>query len=60
MIDSNTKQKAQELKREYMRQWKSKNRDKVKQYQERYWERKAEQIQKESEAINRGDDHAEN
>lgn len=33
--------KAKELKRQYEREWRRKNKDKVKAAQERYWERKA-------------------
>ncbi len=42
---------AKELRREYGRQWRKKNRDKVKAAQERYWEKKA---QREEVAENEG------
>lgn len=38
-------EKARALKREYQRQWREKNPEKVVQYQEAYWERKARQQQ---------------
>lgn len=34
---------AKEARRAYKREWQRKNRDKVKQYQENYWNRKAQQ-----------------
>jgi len=39
--DKEVQDKARELKREYMRAWKEKNANKNKQYQIKYWERKA-------------------
>ena len=38
MLDS----KADEMRREYLRQWRRDNRDKVRQYNKNYWQRKAE------------------
>lgn len=35
--------KAKEARREYKRRWNAANKDKVKEYQERYWAKKAEQ-----------------
>lgn len=37
----NTKEKALELQRNYQREWRRKNKDKVKKYNKTYWERKA-------------------
>lgn len=34
-------EKARELRRQYKREWNRKNKDKVRQAQERYWTRKA-------------------
>jgi hypothetical protein len=34
-------EKAAELRREYMRNWRLKNKEKVKRYTQSYWERKA-------------------
>lgn len=34
-------EKAKELRRAYKREWSRKNRDKERQYQARYWEKKA-------------------
>lgn len=39
-------EKAKQAKTEYMRQWRSENRDKVKAAQERYWEKKANNLKK--------------
>lgn len=36
----------------YQNEWRRKNRDKVKQYNKNYWERKAQEKQKEQEAAN--------
>lgn len=41
-MDKNTmEQKARELQREYQRQWRKKNPDKVREKNRRYWEKKA-------------------
>ncbi|MDB2076549.1 hypothetical protein PMZ66_13105 [Clostridium paraputrificum] len=42
-------QQAREAQREYMRQWRARNKDKVKAAQERYWEKKAKKMIKEGE-----------
>ncbi|MEL5900363.1 hypothetical protein AAGC94_20250 [Clostridium sporogenes] len=39
-------EEARKLRNEYMRKWRKKNKDKVKEAQKRYWEKKA-QIKKE-------------
>lgn len=39
---SKTDEKIREMKREYMRKWRSCNRDKVAAINKRYWEKKAE------------------
>lgn len=36
---------AKEARRAYRRQWNANNKDKVRAHQERYWQRKAEQLQ---------------
>ena len=41
---------ARELNREYQRKWRAKNKDKVKQYNQNYWQKKAEQLAKENDA----------
>lgn len=43
-------EQAREAKREYMRKWRRENKDKVKQHQARYWERKAQEEQGECRA----------
>lgn len=40
---------AQEAMKLYQREWRSKNKDKVKKYNQRYWENKAEKLRKERE-----------
>lgn len=37
--------KAAEARRAYYRAWRAANKDKVRQYNERYWQRKAEQME---------------
>ena len=41
MISENEDAKALEMRRAYLREWRAKNRDKVKTYNRTYWERKA-------------------
>lgn len=36
-------QKARDIQREYYRQWRMQNKDKIKEYNRRYWEKKAQQ-----------------
>jgi len=38
---------AAELRRSYKRTWAAMNRDKVREYNNRYWERKAQEVQQE-------------
>jgi len=40
---------AKLARREYMRQWRARNKDKVKASQERYWENKAKNLKSEGE-----------
>ncbi|WP_291650133.1 hypothetical protein [Clostridium sp.] len=40
---------AKLARREYMRQWRARNKDKVKANQERYWENKAKKLKSEGE-----------
>ncbi|MCC2430692.1 hypothetical protein LKL81_26125 [Bacillus paranthracis] len=35
---------SKEVRNAYMRQWRAKNKDKVKQYHETYWEKKAKEM----------------
>lgn len=39
-MEPNT-EKARELQREYLKQWRAKNKDKVRRYNQDYWKRKA-------------------
>lgn len=43
---------ARLARREYMRQWRLKNKDKVKAHQERYWENKAKNLRNEGRKDN--------
>lgn len=48
-----TIRQAKNLRREYLKEWRAKNKDKVKEYNQRYWLKKAAELQekqKESEA----------
>ena len=38
---SNTNDIVRALKRQYMKEWRSKNKDKIRAYNQKYWERKA-------------------
>ena len=40
--------KASELKREYQRKWRAKNKERVREYNRRFWEKKAGEVQKEA------------
>lgn len=42
-----TAQNAQELNRIYQREWRAKNKDKVRKYNQTYWERRLEKLKKE-------------
>lgn len=48
LTDEQIHELAKELQREYMRLWRKKNRDKLKEYNERYWKKKALEMVKES------------
>lgn len=37
-------EKALELRRAYLREWRARNKDKVRQQTERYWQRKAQKV----------------
>lgn len=39
---------AAEARKQYMKQWRAKNQEKIKQYQIRYWEKKVNQLKKEA------------
>lgn len=41
---------ARELKNKYHREWQRKNKDKVKEYAARHWEKKAEELKEDKEA----------
>lgn len=45
-------QQARAAQREYMRQWRARNKDKVKAAQERYWEKKAKNLNSEGDKNN--------
>lgn len=50
MAKSETDNAAAEARRAYRREWAKKNPDKIKAAQERYWKKKAAQIQEQQEA----------
>ena len=49
MVQSKNTDRAKELEREYLREWRRKNKDKMRQYGETYWLRKAEAEEKKRE-----------
>ncbi len=55
MVEMTMDEKAREERREYFRQWRAKNRDKVKENNRRYWVRRAAkrsaEAKKEREAV---------
>lgn len=46
MKDKKLSDKARKLKNEYAKEWRKKNKDKVKATQNRYWENKAQELEK--------------
>lgn len=49
--DEELKELAREKNREYKRKWRTENKDKIREYNQRYWEKKAlEAIKEEKEA----------
>lgn len=52
MATATLEERAAEERREYFRQWRAKNKDKVRENNRRYWERRAEKkAQAEQEAV---------
>ncbi len=47
-------QSAEEIRREYYRQWRAKNKERVSAYNRRYWEKRAEKLK--TKKSNRGDE----
>ncbi len=41
LINEQLEELAREIQREYLREWRKKNPDKVKEYNQRYWRRRA-------------------
>jgi len=41
LTDEQLEELAREIQREYLREWRKKNPDKVKEYNQRYWRRRA-------------------
>ena len=53
MLHTSAEEQAREIQRQYLREWRRKNKDKVRKYNEAYWKRKAQQMRvTESEAGN--------
>ncbi|MBR3560930.1 MAG: hypothetical protein IKN81_05300 [Oscillospiraceae bacterium] len=44
MLQTEKSDKAREAQRQYLREWRKKNKDKVRQYNEKYWQRKGESL----------------
>lgn len=51
MSEMQLKEKALELRREYQREWRRKNKDKVRANNRRYWERKAQKAAREERQV---------
>ena len=51
LTDEQLEELAREKQREYLREWRKKNPDKVKEYNERYWRRRAIRELKENKTI---------
>jgi hypothetical protein len=41
---NNMSKDAKDARNEYMRKWRARNKDKVREYNQRYWERKAQEM----------------
>ena len=41
MLHTSAEEQAREIQRQYLREWRRKNKDKVRKYNEAYWKRKA-------------------
>ncbi len=54
ITETKNNSKAAELRREYHRQWRKNHKDKVKEYNQKYWEKRAEKMQREQGAANNG------
>ena len=53
MLHTSAEEQAREIQRQYLREWRRKNKDKVRKYNEAYWKRKAQQMRvTESEVCN--------
>ena len=53
MLHTSAEEQAREIQRQYLREWRRKNKDKVRKYNEAYWRRKAQQMRDtESEVCN--------
>ncbi len=48
LTDEQIKELARELQRDYLRLWRKKNPDKIKEYNQRYWRKKALEMVKEN------------
>lgn len=48
MSDAERREAARQARNAYHREWRAKNKDKVKANNDRYWEKKAEQLQEEA------------
>jgi len=51
LTDEQIKELAREKQREYLREWRKRNPDKIKEYNQRYWRKKALEMLKENKTI---------
>ena len=58
LTDEQIKELAREKQREYLREWRKRNPDKVREYNERYWRRRALRELKENNMISKDDGQA--
>jgi len=54
LTDEQIKELARELQREYLRLWRKRNPEKIKEYNQRYWRKKALEMLKENKTITMG------
>ncbi len=48
-MEQTANERAAEIRREYQKKWRAKNKDRVREYNRRFWEKKAEQQNSDSE-----------
>ncbi len=48
MDNTTLEKKVKDARNEYFRNWRKKNKDKIKEYNNRYWEKKAKELEKQA------------